>query len=84
MVILILSWICDSNFNPGCTLQKYTEIIFWTYQIQLSTTWVHNVFTNLMRFSYRKINVLQKAKFTEENINYYYTFVNFAVCVSIG
>ena len=74
MIILILSWICD--FNPGCTLQKYTEIIFWTYQIQLSTTWVHNVFTNLMRFSYRKINVIQKAKFTDENINYYYTFIN--------
>jgi hypothetical protein len=28
-----------------------------------------------MRYSYRKLNVIQKAKFTDENINYYYLFL---------
>jgi hypothetical protein len=66
------SWINsqDKVFWDGL----YVDLIYWTYGIPLST-WVHNVFTNLMRYSYRKLNVIQKAKFTDENINYYYLFL---------
>ena len=73
-IIILISWVCD--YNPGFTLQEYVDLIFWTYNIQLSISWVHNIFTNLLHFSYRKLNVIQKAKFTDENINYYYSFIN--------
>lgn len=72
-IILLLAWVCD--YNPGFALHEYVELIFWTYGIQISVTWTHNVFANLMHFSYRKLNVIQRAKFSEENIDYYYTFV---------
>jgi hypothetical protein len=73
-IILLLSWICD--FNPGFPLSDYVDMILWVYGIKLSITWVHNVFKNLMHYSYRKLNVIQRAKFSDSNIDYYYLFQN--------
>ncbi len=71
-ILLLLSWVCD--FNPGFTLHEYVELIYWTYGVRISLTWVHNIFTNLLHFSYRKLNIIQRSKFTQDNVNYYYMF----------
>jgi transposase len=72
-IIVLLSWVCD--FNPGFSLQEYVELIYWVYGIEISRTWIQNVFSNLMQYSYRKLNAIQKAKFTNENITYYMLFL---------
>ena len=71
-IIILLTFMCD--FNPTFSLFQYQEMIFYLYGIEISLSWISNTFNHVMSYSYRKINVIQKLKFTEENINYYYQF----------